>query len=873
MTAKRSLKKMPAVLLAVALLAGGCAFSAGGFSGRIPPETIAASARTAVDIESESIVLLKNEGGVLPLRGRAVNVFGSGSVTPFLGGTGSGAITTNDPVDFYDALDLCGIRYNLELRSLYEKNDTNSLPKTDNTVFNNGLQLVLLKKTLNEMPVAKITPDILGGAEAFSPTAIIVISRTGAEGSDLSMDDLRLSDAEKALVDLVTSHFDEVIVLFNTANVMEMGWLQNYPQIKAAALIWVPGEFGMEAVGKMLSGEVTPSGKLADTAAYRVEDHPSSVNFGDFRYSNTVGRKYLEYREGIYVGYRYFETFAPEKVQYPFGYGLSYTAFSREVLTHSADAETVSVSVKVSNTGAYAGKDVVQVYVSAPYTAGGPEKSAVTLAGYAKTRLIEPGGFDIVTVTFRTRDMASYDWRDEQAWVLEKGDYTIRVCSDIRSAYGAFVYSAPETVVYKTDDATGAVIHNLLGGAYSGFPILSRNDPAGTFPRFEQREAGDSIRRADAWPAPSPGQAPPTGAAYENGVITLRDVYEDETKWDAFLDQLTLDEMTLLVTCGGYGTAGIERLGIPETVDNDGPSCVKGRYGSVYADCGAAYPCETAVACSFNDNIARAMGASAGAEARELGTDIWYAPGANIHRNPCGGRNFEYFSEDPLLSGRMAAAVISGARSMGLVTTVKHFALNDQEKNRTGVFTWADEQTMREIYLKPFEIAVKTAGCCGMMSAFNRIGTQWCGANSALLQKLLRGEWGFEGFVVSDYTNNFTGYGYMSPVLAVYNGNDTMLTGLWFLQKPSQFAAVKAAYARDPAGFGAALRAAAKNICVAKMATRAFLAPQPLPEETLGDVLIPPSEWRFEPPRVLSALLYIADNLMNAIAFGLRGLL
>jgi len=285
------------------------------------------------------------------------------------------------------------------------------------------------------------------------------------------------------------------------------------------------------------------------------------------------------------------------------------------------------------------------------------------------------------------------------------------------------------------------------------------------------------------------------------------------------------------------------------------------------------YPTAATTACSWDRELLREMGATIADDCRREKVSVVLGPGVNMKRSPLCGRNFEYFSEDPLLSGRMAAAVISGARSMGLVTTVKHFALNDQEKNRTGVFTWADEQTMREIYLKPFEIAVKTAGCCGMMSAFNRIGTQWCGANSALLQKLLRGEWGFEGFVVSDYTNNFTGYGYMSPVLAVYNGNDTMLTGLWFLQKPSQFAAVKAAYARDPAGFGAALRAAAKNICVAKMATRAFLAPQPLPEETLGDVLIPPSEWRFEPPRVLSALLYIADNLMNAIAFGLRGLL
>jgi beta-glucosidase len=873
MSAKHSLRKVIAVLSVSAMLAGTVAFSAFGFSGSISPETIAVSSRVAVGIESEGIVLLKNEDGALPLQGRAVNVFGAGSVTPFLGGTGSGAIATTDPVDFYDALDLCGINYNSELRNLYEENDKNSLPKTDNTVVNNGLQLVLLKKTIKEMPADKITPEILDNAAAFSPAALIVISRTGSEGSDLSVDDLRLSDEEKALVDLVTSHFNEVIVLFNISNVMEMGWLEDYPQIKAAAIIWIPGEFGMEAVGKMLKGEVNPSGKLADTVAYNIEAHPSSVNFGDFRYGNTVNKKYLEYREGIYVGYRYFETFAPEQVQYPFGYGLSYTAFEREMLGWDEDGETVSISVKVSNTGAYAGKDVVQVYVSPPYTSGGIEKSTVTLVGYAKTQLIEPGGSDTVTVTFRIRDMASYDRKGEQAWVLENGDYNIRVCSDIRSEYDSFIYSVPETVVWKTDDATGTPIKNLFGDAYNGFPLLSRSNPADTFPRFEQRKADFAVLTADAWPAPTPGAAPRTGAEYETGVITLRDVYEDESKWDAFLDQLTVEEMTLLVTCGGYCTAGIERLGIPETVDNDGPSCVKGRYGSVYADCGTAYPCETAIACTFNDELARSMGTSAGTEAREIGTDIWYAPGANIHRDPRGGRNFEYFSEDPLLSGRMAAAVIDGAKSMGLVTTIKHFALNDQEKNRTGVYTWADEQTMREIYLKPFEIAVKTTGCSGIMSAFNRIGTQWCGANSALLQELLRGEWGFNGFVVSDYSNNFTGYGYMSPVIAVYNGNDTMLTGLWFLQKTSQFAAVKAAYERDPAGFGTALRAAVKNICIAKMTTRAFLDPNPLPEDTLADVLIPLSEWNFEFPRIFSVLKYIANNLMNAVTFGLRFLL
>lgn len=644
---------------------------------------------------------------------------------------------------------------------------------------------------------------------------------------------------------------------------MEMGWLDEYESVKAAAMVWIPGEFGMTAVARMLKGTVNPSGRLADTAAYSVSDHPSNECFGDHEYDNKD--KFIEYLEGIYVGYRYFETFAKDKVQYPFGYGLSYTQFEKELVSRSVSGGKITLGVKVTNTGRRSGKDTVQVYYSPPYTPGGIEKSAICLAGYTKTGMLEPGASETVTVTYSINDMASYDYKSAEAWVLEKGDYKIILGENVREHIDSFTYTVPEDVIIKADSATGNGIKNLFADVYSGFPILSRADAAGTYPKPRELTADEKIKKVDKNPEPvTVGEAPVIGAKYDE-VITLQQVYEDETLWDAFLDQLTLDEMAKLVTHSGYQTYGVERLGIPATMDNDGPSCVKGRNGIVYTDCGTAYPCETAIACTFNDELAAEMGRSIGVEARDIGTDIWYAPGVNIHRNPRGGRNFEYFSEDPLLSGKMASAVIGGAQSEGLVVTIKHFALNDQETNRNGVFTWADEQTMREIYLKAFEIPIKETKCGGVMSAFNRLGTVWCGAKSALLKDLLRTEWGFDGFVVSDYSWNFTGAGYMSPVLAVYNGNDTMLTGIWLVNMPSHIAAVKLAYARDPIGFGAALREACKNICKAKMKTKAFLTPDDSYDASLMGALVRPGDWDFEWPYTFSLFRYLLNNLLNTI--------
>lgn len=866
---KKRLFKLLSLAMAAVILLSVALPTVSATSGNIDPDIIAETSQTAVELESEGIVLLKNEDNVLPLEGKKINIFGAGSVCPFLGGAGSGAITTDDPVTFYEALDTEGIEYNTELRKLYEKNcGSNEMPKTDNTVINNLLQLVLAKNSLEEMATRKLTDSVMARAAEFSDTALIMISRTSAENKDLTADVLRLSKTEKELVEKVTSTFENVVVLFNTGNITEMGWLDEYDSIKAAAMIWIPGEFGMTAVARMLCGKVNPSGKLADTVAYKVEDHPSTECFGSNRYKG--GEYYVEYLEGIYVGYRYFETFAKDKVQYPFGYGLSYTSFDRQLIGSSTSGGKITAKVKITNTGKRSGKDVVQLYYSAPYYVGGLEKSAICLGGFAKTRLLAPGESETVTVSFDINDMASYDRADRQAWVLEKGKYKIYAASDIREHYGEFTYTLGKDKVIKTDSATGAEIKNLFDDVYGGYTILSRSDPEGTYPQFRALTASEAVKNSDKLPDPmTEGEAPKTGVKYDK-TITLRDVYEDESLWDAFLDQLTLDEMTMLVIDGGYETHGVERLGIPHTMDNDGPSSVKGRNGLLYTDCGTAYPCETAIACTWNCPLAEKMGEGVGKEAEDMGTDIWYAPGVNIHRNPMAGRNFEYFSEDPVISGKMASAIISGCASQGLVTTIKHFVLNDQESNRAGIYTWADEQTMREIYLKAFEIPIKETKCCGIMSAFDRLGTVWCGASSALLNDLLRTEWGFEGFVVSDYSSNFTGTGYMNPVLAVYNGNDTILTGIWALNKPSHVAAIKLAYRRDPIGFGKALREACKNLCIAKMQTRAFLHPEKVYDDSLAASLQKPSDWNFEFPYAFSALRYVLNNTMNVVLWLLR---
>lgn len=823
---KNSFKRTLSVILAVLLIipSGISAFAA---SDLISEETTAKSVEIAERIEAEGIVLLKNEDNILPLETKKVNVFGAASCAiAFAGAAGSGAVRSSDAVGFYDALENAGIEYNKDLYNAYAK--------YTGTRFNLGIisyVITVLKQFFgggqSEMPVNKISDSLMKKAAEYSQTAIIVIGRVGTEMKDLSIEDLNLTDDEKGMIEKVCSEFSDVIVVFNISNITDMSWLEDYDSIKAAMIMWLPGEVATNSVGKVLTGEVNPSGKLADTISYDIEDHPASQNFGNYMYKGVFGipKYFVNYSEGIYVGYRYFETFAPEKVQYPFGFGLSYTDFQWDVTDYTATDDEIAVTVRVKNTGDVAGKDVVQFYFSAPYYDGGIEKSAIELAAYGKTKLLAPGESDTLELSFAVRDMASYDSETEEAWVLDKGEYKIRVAHDIRTFEKTFTYTVDEKIIYKTDDNSGNEINNLFEQAEGGLTYLSRSNPEGTYPAPpSDYKAPKQVINSDKRPDPvTEGEAPGTGVKYDK-TITLQDVAKDESLWDAFLDQLTVSEMITLITDCGYETEGIKRLGIPATSDNDGPSCIKGSGGLLYSDCGLAFPVATVLACTWNDELAEEFGEIIGEEGNQLGTHVWYAPGCNIHRSPQGGRNNEYYSEDPLLSGKMSAAVTRGVQSKDIVVTVKHFAANEQETNRqsNGLYTWANEQSLREIYLEPFEISVKEGKAKGIMSAYNRIGSEWCGGSKALITDLLRNEWGFDGFVITDASIDLTGEGYLDPVLAVYARNSGILTMLYVVSAPQTILSLRLAYAKDPIGMGNAMRLCVYDICRMKMETKAF---------------------------------------------------
>ncbi|MEE1139501.1 MAG: glycoside hydrolase family 3 N-terminal domain-containing protein [Acutalibacteraceae bacterium] len=823
---KNSFKRTLSVILAVLLIipSGISAFAA---SDLISEETAAKSVEIAERIEAEGIVLLKNEDNILPLETKKVNVFGAASCAiAFAGAAGSGAVRSSDAVGFYDALENAGIEYNKDLYNAYAK--------YTGTKFNLGIisyVITVLKQFFgggqSEMPVNKISDSLMKEAAEYSQTAIIVIGRVGTEMKDLSIEDLNLTDDEKGMIKKVCSEFSDVIVVFNISNITDMSWLEDYDSIKAAMVMWLPGEVATNSVGKVLTGEINPSGKLADTISYDIEDHPASQNFGNYMYKGVFGipKYFVNYSEGIYVGYRYFETFAPEKVQYPFGFGLSYTDFEWDVTDYTANDDEIAVTVRVKNTGDVAGKDVVQLYFSAPYHNGGIEKSAIELAAYGKTKLLAPGESDTLKLSFAVRDMSSYDSETEETWVLDKGDYKIRVAHDIRTFEKTLTYTVDEKIIYKTDDNSGNEINNLFEQAEGGLTYLSRSNPEDTYPAPpSDYKAPKQVINSDKRPDPvTEGEAPRTGVKYEKA-ITLQDVAKDESLWDAFLDQLTVSEMITLITDCGYETEGIERLGIPATSDNDGPSCIKGSGGLLYSDCGLAFPVATVLACTWNDKLAEEFGEIIGEEGNQLGTHVWYAPGCNIHRSPQGGRNNEYYSEDPLLSGKMSAAVTRGVQSKDIVVTVKHFAANEQETNRqsNGLYTWANEQSLREIYLEPFEISVKEGKAKGIMSAYNRIGSEWCGGSKALITDLLRNEWGFDGFVITDASIDLTGEGYLDPVLAVYARNSGILTMLYVVSAPQTILSLRLAYAKDPIGMGNAMRLCVYDICRMKMETKAF---------------------------------------------------
>ena len=779
------------------------------------PEAKAAIAHgeeVAEIISNEGIVLLKNEDGLLPLQNPKLNIFGFQALNFRFGGGGSGGSDQSRSVGFYQGLANAGIQYNPDLYAIYTSNK-DELIEDKSTGLGQVMAMFVDKKSPNEPAIDYLTDEMIQNAKDYSPNALIILASSSVEAADAELEQLRLSENEVALIEKVTANFDNVIIVVNAGNALELGFLDEYPSLKAALWVGTPGPKGANSLGKTLAGHLNPSGRLVDTYAYDASSNPASVNFGDYDYTNIKGMSFLNYEEGIYIGYRFYETFYKDDeagyqkaVQFPFGYGLSYTDFDWLIAEQTFDEETISVTVNVTNTGDMAGKDVIQLYFSAPYSNGGIEKSAVELAGYAKTSLLEPGQSETVTITFPTRDMASYDMVTEKAYVLEKGEYQIQVSKDVHTPAEILPYQVESTIVYDKDEATDTKIVNQFDYANGDLTYLSRNDWDGTYPDISNMSYDapqDVVDNFYAKPAKVEGIAPTTSAENDIMLKDLKGLDYDDPLWEAYLDQFTVEEMKALINNGAYKTLAIERLGLPATVLMDGPAGINFFFKETTS---AAYPTEVVIASTWSDELAYTMGEAVGSEANAYGVHGWYAPGMNIHRTPQGGRNFEFFSEDPLLSGRMSANMVSGAQSKDVLVFMKHFALNEQEINaRSGLFLWANEQAIREIYLRPFEITVKEGLVTGAMSSFIHIGYKWSGGNPELLQNILRDEWGFVGIVSTDAVLG----GYMDLNLAIRNGNDLMLNPV----PTANERYFDELYKEDPVGVTQAIRECTHNIC------------------------------------------------------------
>lgn len=783
--------------------------------GTITDDTTEEATKLCEKIAEEGVVLLKNDG-LLPLTGiEKLNVFGWASTNPCYGGTGSGALSDAYPtVSLLEGIEKAGIQVNQDLVKFY----------TDYADQRPVVAITEQDWTLPE-PTADSYPDtLLGQAENFSDTALVVITRVGGEGADIprdvsqvtytnnsdSYDDfeagehyLQLSQTERNMLEMVCSHFDDVVVVYNGANAMELGFLNEYDQIRGA--LWCPGtgQSGFLALGNILAGKVNPSGRTSDTFVADLTATPNYNNFGGFAYDNVeeftvesygnpVTPTFVNYVEGIYVGYRFYETAAEEglidyekTVLYPFGYGLSYTTFQQEMGEITHEDGTISFDVTITNTGDTAGRDVVEVYYDPPYTNGGIEKASTNLAVFEKTDSLEPGESQTIPVTFLEEDMASFDTSGTGAYVLEKGDYKISLRGDSHTVIEEKTCTVEKDITYGEDhkrstDETAAV--NQFSDAAGDVTYLSRKDG---FANYEEATAApESFSMSDEAKATfinnsnyhyadynyDEDEMPVTGAKNGLKLVDYRGVDYDDSSWEELLDQLTIEDMDNLIANGGFSTAEVNSVGKLGTVDCDGPASINNNFTGVGS---IGFPSAVMIANTWNKNVADAFGQSIGKMADEMEVSGWYAPAMNTHRSAFAGRNFEYYSEDPVLSGKMAANAVSGAWQYGVYGYIKHFATNDQETNRNAqLCTWTNEQALREIYLRPFEYAVKEGGASAVMSAFNYIGTIYAACTPALQQTVLRDEWGFRGMVLTDW---YADYGYQNADQLIRSGNDFCL--------------------------------------------------------------------------------------------------
>ena len=821
-------------------------------------------------IGDESIVLLKNANNTLPITDLTrVNLFGWGATDEgfLLKGVGSGSstISTKKQVTLLQAFSEADvdIEYNQDIIDFYNnfgEENGNSLRKNSNLNASTGYRL-------DEPSVDELKP-LIADAQEFSDVAIFVISRCGGENmGDCPADYLDITPEEKATLDLLKESFPTVIVLLNTTNTMHAGFLED-EGIDAALYVGITGQSASTAIPRILKGITNPSGKLADTMTYYNEYDPTYVN---------ISKGSNQYVEDIYFGYKWYETADVEAffdsvvneygegydgvVQYPFGYGLSYTDFSwevnslyyldenneRQALDYTKDislddfgpSDRIYLEVVVTNNGDCSGKDVVELYFTPEYIRGEIEKAEINLLDFAKTSVaLAPGESYVTTLSFTPYDMASYDAYDKNnngsaVYELDEGEYQIKLMTDSHNLKdcenNVITFVANEDIIISEDPATGEPIENRFtgDGAYLGLQLdgvslggaeyMTRENFFDTFPTSKApRPSGSVLNDANQAYYDDPYEsmdAPVMGESNGLYLATLNDGsktpatknqlngkdladgqslvwnYElmkelmnyDSDKWDLLLNQMTADEMVKLVTLGGFHREAIESVGLPHQNDYDGPAgfntnSLTGQFGGETLDTESwtAYPSEALMGCSWNKDLMFELGRSMGAEADKTAINGWYAPGVNLHRNAYLGRNYEYYSEDGVLSGKLAAKVIYGAKTNGLTCYLKHFVASDSGDNPRGTDTWMTEQNLRENVLKPFEIAVKEGGSNGIMSAFNDLGSVWCGANYALLTEILRGEWGFEGVVITDWTDT-SNRGSMSIRQGIRAGNDLWL--------------------------------------------------------------------------------------------------
>lgn len=761
------------------------------------------------DILREGATLLKNDNDVLPLDKKAkISVFGQDSVDPVYGGGGAGSIDVAKASSLVGAFKDAGFDVNPTLTDFYEKGAGKDYRRTSTDAYGEG------EFAVNEVPQSVYTDEVKQSFPKYNDAAVVVIGRTGSESQDLPTAKLKtgytylqLDNDERAMIKMAADNFNKVVVLLNTQNPMELADL-NSDDVDSVLWIGSLGQTGAAGVADVLNGTVNPSGHLPDTYAYDLTSAPSSANFGSYSIINSeegFGTNYMAYAEGIYVGYRYYETRYEDvvlgnentsnydytsQVEYPFGYGLSYTDFEWSDFSVKKTDGGYDVSVKVTNTGKVSGKDVVQIYMQSPYTdydkENGIEKASAELVGYAKTDTIKAGADETVTVHVDEESMKVYDAKGEGTYIVDAGDYYFAAGVDSHDAVNNILAAKGKTtadgmdvdgnasmaskqtlhtqdnLTYARSAETGESITNQFDDVDlttydSSFKYLSRSDWIGTWPSTYANgkwEAPQEFVDALAIDTSSSevDKTPITdteNASYGKlNVSMLMDTkYNDET-WAALIEQMSVKELDELVRVGGYSTKAVKSTQLPGTTDKDGPAGISSTL--VGGESGMGYPGEVVIAATWNADLAESFGKAIGEDSIALKVAIWYGPACNIHRNPYGGRAFEYFSEDSFLSGQMCAKVVAGASSKGVIATVKHFALNDQETNRMGGAMFANEQTVRQLYLKPFEMSVREGGATAMMASMNRIGSRWAGGHKGLMTSTLRSEWGFNGFVVTD---------------------------------------------------------------------------------------------------------------------------